>query len=262
MRHRFLYFLPGVGGCSEQMLLKLGLYDRFIGPNGTLGGWVRRACDSGPGGKGGCLISGGQRPPDFFADARQTWVESARPDGTVVWIGIENAQTPPGPDDLILPTNIQGPFVTLGDGNLWRVPMVKRWDGEAFEHVLSLPQKIAVRIEGGKRRITHEVIPAFQPLLAIGERVWDSFLNGTPMPLDGVFEDAVTLLAANYRLGAEEVSLLGLLDPESAQEVLRAAVDIRALQEQAHEMAGSNLMDCEQKPDVDAMDPKGEVGGG
>ena len=260
MRHRFLYFIPGVPGCSEQLLLKAGLYDRFVGADNKLAGWIVREEPHGPNGQSGCIVASGQRPPEYSDDVRQKWIEVLNINCPVrYWVGIENVATPPGPEDLMLPFNIRGHFVKLGDENRWRIPMVWSWNLNQIRHELALPQKMSVHIEDSKKVLKREVMAVYRPLIQIAERVWDSFTNETPISSEQVFLDCVVLLAANYRVGLEEISLLGLFDEESLQEILKASIDYPTLSAQAAEMAASGLLQCEQKPDLDEMSASQEL---
>lgn len=240
------------------MLQRLGLYDRFTGAGGKLDAWVSRAWEGGPDKLNGCLVAGGNRPPDFFPDARQVWEEVPTPGGTY-WIGLENAQTPPGPQDLTNAVNVDGHFVRLGDGNDWRIPLVWRWDKENCLHAIALPRKLTRRIVEGRTVMSMDVIAGYEPLVAIAARIWDSYINGSPISLNQLFEDAALLLSVNYRIGVAELSLLGLVDEQLAQKIVSAAIDMPMIVNQCEENLAAGLLKCEQVPDRDEMALGAEV---
>lgn len=240
------------------MLQRLGLYDRFAGAGGKLGAWVSRVWEGGPDKLNGCLVAGGNRPPEFISDARQVWEEVPTPHGSY-WIGLENAQTPPGPQDLVNPVNIDGHFVRLGDGNDWRIPLIWRWDAKDCTHVIALPRKLTRRIVEGRVVMSMEVISGYEPLVAIAARVWDSYINQTPISLNQLFDDAAMLLGMNYRIGAAELSLLGLVDEQLVQKILSAAIDLPMIVKQCEENLAAGLLKCEQVPDRDEMALAAEV---
>jgi len=260
---RFLYFLPGLSGCSEKMLQSLGLYDRFVGAGGRLGAWVMREIERGPENRDGCMVAAGQRPPEFNA-AVQTWmrvdVPGKKPD--VYFIGIENNAAPPGPDDLNTPFQIDGYGTRLGDGRVWYVPRVLRWDTEKCEHQSALPQALIRRIVDGRPRVLREIQPAYKLLDEIGRRTWESYLSGVAVPYEQVFHDVTALLSANYRIGVDEISLLGLLDDESLQEVLSLAIDMPAIRAQGEDLQARGLLRADCPADRDEMARGSEVSGG
>jgi hypothetical protein len=247
MRRRFLYYLPGSGGCSEKMLQSLGLYDRFIAPGAQLGPWVVRAWEGGPDGGQGCLVAAGNRVPEYISDA-QVWENAG-----AYWVGIEDLKAPPGPADLRNPVGMEGRAIALGDGGMWSVPLIWKWNPRTCEHDVAVPQRLQRKIIDGRPKMSLEVVPAYRPLTAIAGEVWNSYCMGTPLTVDQVFENATALLGVNYRLGLAEVNLLGLLTVESAQKALSAAIDMESIERQASESMAAGLIDQPQVADDDEI---------
>lgn len=264
MLARLLYFIPGVNGCSEVMLQALGLHDRFIGPGGRLAAWVAREWESGPEGLNGCLVASGSNRTPEYAPETQTWlrVECPGKKPGFYFVGTESNQNRPGPDDLSYPMMIDGYLVRLGDGHFWYVPLVLKWNQTNCEHTSALPQQLVRRMVDGRPRLVKETQRVYQHLQEIGERAWNSFLNSTPVPVDQVFADVTALLAANYRIGADVVDLLGLLNEEVVHAVLASAIDMPSLQAQAEEFREQGIIPGYQRDDSDEMASGAEVNRG
>ena len=160
-------------------------------------------------------------------------------------MGIEDPDLMPRPCDLEREMGIAGPEVTLGDGNAWRVPLVRRWDAQRLEHVTMLPQAMRTVMEGGgaggKRRVVIEVTPEYASVDASADRIFAGFTEGVTVPLEEVFAQAVELLAVNYRIGQEEAGLLGLLDEARALEILGMCIDLPAMNAHAAELMMQGL---------------------
>lgn len=240
MRARFLYFLHGVSGCSEEMLSKLGLLDRFL-MGSQLGPWVVRTVPN------GCMLATGERiPPEALAGPT---VEGG--EGPPRWtVGLEDLAFKPTPDDLMRDVGINGYEVTLGDGHAWLCPRLWQWDPIQLKHKVAVPQRYVPR----NGRISLEPEPLFVPYLEMIERMWESCVNGTELQADEVFSNAVKLLALNYRIGPQEAGLLGLLDEHLALRVISSAFDLPMVRAHAEEVSKGGIMQPEEiKPDTDTM---------
>lgn len=249
MRRRFLYYLAGVPGCNERMLGGLGLLDRFMS-GAALGEWCVTEAPVGPDGRGGSIAACGAHPPEFQPE-RQAWLQG----GARWWVGLEDAQLPPGPDDLVRELGLEGYELELGDGRLWRAPRILRWDIEKLEHQPAIPRMLTrVPAETGGFKFAYEVPEAFKPVLKIAQRSFEDHVHERSVPIERLFEDASALLSANYRIGPAEVALLGLLDEGNAQQILALSFDLPTLQAHAQEMRTQGLMPCEPTPDSDAME--------
>ncbi len=63
-----------------------------------------------------------------------------------------------------------------------------------------------------------------------------------------LFSTAVQLLAENYRIGIEEVSVLGLLDEPTALAVVSMSIDVPGLDAAATQLAADGLVFAEDMP--------------
>ena len=226
---RFLYYLPGVPGCNTRMLADRGLLSRFTGLGGDCVEHCITACD-GPAGTG-CIVALGARAGEFKPDT-QTWENSGQ-----FWVGIENNDLRPGPCDLVREVGLSGYELVLGDGQIWRVPLLRRWNPERCEHVSALPK--SMRPVSGK--IREVVTPQYRKQDEIAGQIWDSFLKEEAISLDELFNRASALLAMNYRLRSEEAALLGLFDSDTALRVLLHAIDIPSIEAHRERISADGL---------------------
>jgi hypothetical protein len=148
---------------------------------------------------------------------------------------------PPAPADLERDTGLAGYPITLGDGNSWRVPLLRRWDNHSLTHVCALPQSIQRRPMGGKGSFVPTVRPEFAELHAIADSIFERFLANATISTDELFTRVAELLAVNYRVGPEEVELLGLLTPESALGCLQLAIDAPGMRRCGEAMARAGI---------------------
>jgi len=227
-----IYFTPKTQtmGQAKAALDKAGLgYVRKVKPNYGQG--------AGPGGGGGSLVG----VPDArgevdlhrlrYAEAGQTWLRV--PGSDVVMVGCWD-DAPPLPEDLARKTQVEGHWVTLGDGRKWLVPAARHWqleDGEP-RWLLALPTKRTVTPEG--KWVEGPVAARFRDLWDRVVRITESedkaLQNADESALDWLNVDVqcglvVDALAVNYRVGPAEVALLGLLQTGIFLAVLDALND-------------------------------------
>lgn len=199
---------------------------------------VSRGAGSGPDQAAGLTVADGR----FLAAGRvgyypekQTWV---RIPGSDAWVGFYRDDRPQ-PTDLARDEQIPGHLVWLGDDQQWEIPVARGWldDGEASGPYQALPSSTALSEDG--EWIRGGVVLRYQALWELALRWWDAFVGALPDGAQQVeaeevkiaFEfaeladGAVTALAANYRLGRAEASLLGLLNDQTMREVLDALID-------------------------------------
>jgi len=228
---RFIYYFPGVSGMNDTMLRDRGAWDRFggIGDKANAGYQIMAVRD-GPAG-GGVIVAPGQNEP-AFRPGDQQWIE-----GPKFWVGIEDLA--PCPEDLVRVEGIEGYDVTLGDGCVWRVPRVLRWDPHRLSAVSNLPRVKTITTVNGKFQIDFKVRPQYQAADAMARGIFEAFAEERVMTEADRFRAAAGILAINYRIGIEEASLLGLIDMEADTEmrILHLAIDYPAYQAQAAEFA-------------------------
>lgn len=181
---------------------------------------------NGPSGGRGVLIcrtARGMAQPAYRRDA-QVWEPVSGADGA--WIGMD-PEARPGPSDLARAPLIDGHRVRLNDGNEWLVPAAR-----CFPQGTRLPQALVL---GAGGEWVAERLPEYARVSAHGDRIWQSVCvqfglteapgDFKPVSVAEAADIAVEFLALNYRVGRSEVSMLKLLTPALAVEVLRAAVD-------------------------------------
>lgn len=235
---RFLYYFPGTPGMNPAMLAARGCLDRFTYSLGGAGGTIVHTtswCDAGPVGAGAMVAAGDE--PITYNPERQRWIE-----GLTFWVGCDK-DFPPGPDDLAREIGIIGIEAALGDGQAWRVPLVRKWDDQNCSHAPNLPSRIVPVIVDGKREYRRTVNPEYQAIDKLAEVTFDAFVapEGTSISPEKLFEDAAAFLSVNYRIGVEEIGLLGLLEIETAIEVLKVAIDEPVFRRIGVEMANQGI---------------------
>lgn len=218
----FLYFLPGLQAVNRARVEAAGLGYLFE----KQGGANTRGAQDGPGGVAGAYFSvpgkGGRGESDLQRVEAATWTPIP---GSPASLGVL-ADALPGPDDLARAELVDGHAVELADGKPWTIPVVRKLLGGS-----ALPRALAW---DGKDWSRGEVLPVYRKLYAAGQRLFDAFRGSEgdgPTTLTEEVETAVTAIAVNYRVGPAEVSALGLLNTRSAGEVLRAMIDIPALEQ-------------------------------
>lgn len=180
---------------------------------------------TGPSGSSGVLLAV-KHPawPDahrigFYPD-EQTWRNCGD-----YWLGyVTNCK--PGPDSLQRELLVSGYDYELGDEQIWHAPIIRYPAGNA-----NLPQTMSVDAAG---QFTQSVVKSKQWAWDLAGRIWDKYFlgNGGLLP-ESMFSSAVECLSINYRIGPQEVSLLGegcvdgsLLIGPIAKQIIEAAIDM------------------------------------
>jgi len=228
---RFLYYLPGAPGANTRILEDRGILGRFLAYGGRVLEHGITGIKEGPDGGSGCIVATGSNPPGDLV--QQDWHR-----GEKVWVGFEDLAARPGPEDLVREVTLFGYDLVLADGQTWNIPLLWRWDEDHLEHVPHLPRTLST--EGGGRPAAL-IRSEFRPLDALAKRTWQAFAREERIPVDRLFADAVEALAANYRIGLPEASLLGLLDEVLARKILGLAIDLPRIEAQAAAMAIEGL---------------------
>jgi hypothetical protein len=229
----FLYFVPDrKSGLSAKELCEVGL-------GYALDGSVhqQQLDTNGPGGSGGVVMASAEHCAPSrvrYVPAEQEWIKA---DG--YWIG-QWKDEKIGPADLLRRELLDGHFVELADGQKWLCPIARSHglEGDSIRWYHNrLPRSVAI----GSDRKWHrgEVIPRYRRLWQLNLSWWDVRVASVPadsavgdmitFDFDGLHESAAECLAVNYRLGPDEISLLGLFDSESARKILDALIDMPTL---------------------------------
>jgi hypothetical protein len=223
--NRFLYFIPKATSPTREELLALGL--------AHVDDYEMRGCTHGPADANGVIIARKAAGEFGYYPDKQTWRK--RP-GDDVHVGFYTDRKP-GPEDLLRPDALPGHPVTLADGNAWLVPVVRSFADSSGEIVplLKLPAKAELGDDG--KWTGGQVVDRHQPLLSAAQWWLQVVFSGADQQaaetalrvtfdFDQACQHAVSLLAANYRMGAVEAALLGIFDQELVANILNAAVDL------------------------------------
>ena len=239
---RFLYFLP-LPGANRGILAERGLLSRFTespGAGDDLLPHVVSGIDAGPDGQRGCIVALGNQPAPY--DVReQFWQPSSN---GKFWVGAEKINMP-RPEDLERNPGLKGEYIALLDRNAWRSPVILRWDAAGCCHEINLPQSLAPSFENGKCQFKKQVRPPFAATHALAEQIFNDFGNGATISIEEAVDRAARLLGMNYRIGIEEIGLLGLLDNALALKILATAIDLETINAQARALStqGQQLAD-------------------
>jgi hypothetical protein len=250
MLKRFLYFIPGVGGANARMLSERGLITRLPNEYGCT------TSTEGPdeSGRIGCIVAAGGRPAKYQPQ-KQRWIAlaSAKTQGDFGngFVGLEDIDLPPAPADLERDAGVAGYMLNLSDGNPWRIPLLRKWDESKLAHVAALPQAIGGELVEGKYKFASRVKAEFSELDAISETIFPAFVEKKRFPVDELFELTAKLLAVNYRVGIEEIILLGLLTEEMALAALGLAIDSPGMRRCGEKIARAGLIARQTQPPKD-----------
>ncbi len=231
---RFIYFLPIDRGAPDPAdFVAAGLAYAL---NGDKGGPTGTQTTKGPGNVSGilCAVNGPGDPPPMYHPDRQTWRQGP---GAKFWIGLDN-DAKPGPDDLARPRIISGEHVKLRDGNEWTVPICF-----SFLRGMTLPRTLVLGEDCQTWKLA--TLPEFLKLCKDAEMVWEAYRNPDANGEITIGEMqapriAVDALAVNYRIGALEVSMLGLLSNVEMWDILEAMIDKPNLERVAMDYAKKN----------------------
>lgn len=176
----------------------------------------------GPGGAPGAILvrlaAGGAGLPDRlgYYPAQQTWDDDA--DGRFrYWIGFDPAQRPQ-PEELARGGRFQGWDLTLGDGQSWRIPIVRRPDDTT-----ELPCMLHVRRGLVEERIKSQYAALWD---RCGSAVrWWTEDAPTKEDYPEAFALAADVLGIAYRIGPHEASALGLFDSNNLWTATACAID-------------------------------------
>lgn len=213
-----IYFFPGKHGVTDALLRDCGLSQVI---EGTVA--ESREVLNGPGDKSGvCAVFRRTSDSDvrvLYQESAQHWDECA---GGAYWIGYWRDAVP-GPQDLARQVQIDGHMVELLDGNQWRIPLVRQWDGRT-----ALPCRIKLDPSGQE---IQSVNPKHEPLYARVMHELERLTSGEEYTLSNtdMMDIAAQSLRANYHMGKWEASAIGLFDTQNLRLVFDALVDMDAL---------------------------------
>ena len=216
-------FLPGYAGDDEQELTCRGLGDLLdpaVRP-------IFTPIDDGPGGQAGALVHFAPFPPTPYDDATQKW-QAAPPCGELAkgryWLGFTNAQKPT-PEMLQRRDLIEGEPVVLSDDKVWIIPCCEY---APKRHTLDRDSGAEIQVVKDNHREWVEISnELFQVIIAQGYGTVSDESYTIEIP-DAIRYAALTL-AKNYRVNADVVDLLELVDDHTISELVLAATGITHL---------------------------------
>lgn len=197
----FLYYLPGEKQRpGDERLRELGL--PYVAGRKLFASDIHQ----GPDGGHGWLMADQGRLGDYAArhmPAEQDWQET--PDGW--WLGYYKA-APPTPDDLAHDQQLPGYDLTMGDGNVWTLPLVRNVD-EAGEPVCMLPAKL-VRDKATRALVPGPPIERYRYLWEATEWAWLAMVSESDVDDVQAEQTMATIFGANYAVGTEELIACGV----------------------------------------------------
>ena len=231
----FMYFLPNrAAGLGGDELRATGLGYAIEG-----GAHQRHLTGAGPSGGAGVLLAAADRMELSrvrYVPAEQEWIELPAPGALrpALYLGRWNNDAI-SPADLVRTKPLRGHLVELADGQSWLCPIARgqcEEDGRiCWYH--ALPRIMSIDAGGGWA--PGPVVPRLRRLWQLAEAWWEARDAAIPagskggesvaIRFDQPEQAAAEVLAANYRLGPAEISLLGLFESGTARRILDALVD-------------------------------------
>lgn len=226
-----LYFLPGVyrqhlvegRRLSQSLLAGRGLTAIFgdvIDLSGELS--LIELPGAGPGGQSGTLLVPlvpGREPPVRlgYYPQFQDWQSH----GELYWLGLDR-ESPPTPDDLRRTKQIGGYRMTLGDGQEWLIPVLRRPDQSS-----EFPSSFGWDAAG---KFQQQVRAEFRALWDDSAELVEWFESGALLDharqdLPRVVDWCVRALAVNYRFDRVLQSRLGVIGSDDWLSLLCYAID-------------------------------------
>jgi hypothetical protein len=212
----YLIYIPGARGAGPAEFAALGLEDlvkdgmpTVIGPQ------------AGPDGGQGCICTFGDplmMPAIQYLEDRQKW-RPARPTKGLAagryWLGAFNDGACQA-DPLVRGRLFKGRIVRLSDGQEWLVPIAQ-----------SLPHIHGLNEQGDfERRPCKEYVDVCGRAISLYEDLVVGEDGSGKLTIGDGFEFAAMILAVQYRVNADIVDFLDLLDDDAMGRVIGAALEI------------------------------------
>jgi len=197
---------------------------------------------TGPGETHGVCLGRSADRIGYYAD-QQTWLRlpplrdadgQPKSDAPARWVGFWN-DARPTPAELLVEEPLRGHAVRCRDGQHWIAPIALCCDadsaGQQPEPLNALP--CTLQIDDAGEWTSGGIDRRYQRLWDVATGWWDHLhaaAGSATMTFSGaaLYDHALTVLQANYRLTRAEVALLGLMDTQGyvATELLKAAIDM------------------------------------
>lgn len=217
----FLYYVPTDTPPTRERLHELGF------PHAHIASLPGRGCSSGPDGKNGYVFA---LTPPKAAGAREPTIgyydeEPSHPNHQE-WLECDNGKffmsfavhDRPTPLDLQNKQSITGEFVTLADGNDWKIPVIRNIDGTpGVESVLRIKPDGAIAFD--------KPAPQYMRVWDLAQRLWNQNTDPKSMMSEAdLFLLIVDVMSLNYRVSKWEVGNLDLFTDENLSEVFKVIV--------------------------------------
>lgn len=209
-----LYYVPGRSGGWFSAALT-GIPERLRGRFVT---HTRQDGSPGPDGGRGLLIAWQQGVEVRYEPRTQRWQRCGDH-----WRGV---RTDYRPEELAKDAPpAEGYPVRLGDGRQWVVPVALA-DAPNY----AIPWREGLDDEG---RLVRQVDPAYAGVCRVAAGLWQAMeaTGRLQMEDDDLRRACATALAVNYRVDLEDCLFLGLLTSEAYAGIVRAILDLPALEE-------------------------------
>lgn len=219
-----MLYIPGGTGATAADLSRLGAGD-LLDPSVSI---LPFPCERGPDGKSGQLIifdrADIHTPHRFHAES-QTWIPAAKSgdlEARRYWVGFDTAKRP-GPAELQRVDLFDGMPVLLADGKQWIIPVADY-----------LPQRLTRDTDtGAEVRVPS---PQHEDFVREANRIYEHMMSSgfaavlekdLTAQIPGGLTFAGKSLAKNYRVNADVVDVLGLVNDQEALEIAMVAVGIK-----------------------------------
>jgi hypothetical protein len=231
LQMHYQIYIPGVSGCSPEHLQNVGLGDLF---DPHCGVEAIEVLENGPDkGRGMCFFWQ-PCPVAGYHPERQQWVP-AKAAGKLkanrFWMGRDNF-APVQAVDLLRTDHLGGLGVRMADGEEWLVPVARK-----------LPHKFTIDEDGRPRRVVKERYEAFFDTAYRYFCQMIEWYQGSmgDITIDEAWNFACSALMWNYRLNADVIAWLGLLDDRSILELIAATHEVTVCRELAAQKKTTEL---------------------
>lgn len=160
--------------------------------------------------RSGLLVGDPKRMGEYavrWMPGEQEWLET--PDGW--WLGWYR-DAKPGPGDLAREQQLAGYDLTMGDGNVWTLPLVRNVS-DAGDPVCMLPA-VLVRDKVTRGLVPGPPIERYRYLWEATEAPWLAMVTESELDEADAEKAVAEIYGANYVTGAEELVALGLYSTE------------------------------------------------
>lgn len=167
----------------------------------------------------------------------------------------------PGPADLQRTAMLPGQPLTLADGRAWMIPHARRWEDGIM--TIALPRTLDLNEETGEF-VYGDVRQEYRKIWDHACRYWDAYSEAAKSAAQGDVvqftvpngtELVVDAIAANYRVSARELTILGALDDSQLNAIAGVLIDSAGMLELLKKTAAAIGTGSTGEPDSSTDDP-------